>query len=394
MHYEFDEIINRKSGDYSFSSKWQAPGYILKSLGVEEIREDAICLETADMDFKVAPEIIEDLHALVDHGIFGYSTIPASYREAVCGWYERRQGWKFEKDDIYYAPGTHDAVARCIQAFTNEGEGIIVLTPCYGYHGDVEGNKRVYVPVEMINDGKEYFTIDYDALQKAAAEPNNTMIIVCHPHNPSGRVYTVEELQKIAEICRANNVLMVSDEVHSDILRKGQEFTPMMKAVGTEGMIACTAVNKTFNLAGLSMTNVIICDKALKEKYNFFGMPTPFGIQAVISAYNKGDAWVDALNEYLDKNIDACIDFIHENLPKAVVWKPEGGYSLNVDFSGYGLSDDEVIDKIYRKAGVVLNSGLFFDDRRGKQIHRACLSSPKALLLEAFGRIAEEFKNC
>ena len=121
-------------------------------------------------------------------------------------------------------------------------------------------------------------------------------------------------------------------------------------------------------------------------------MPSPFGIQAVISAYTKGAAWVDALNKYLDQNIDACIDYIHKHLPKAVVCRPEGGYSINVDFSGYGLSDDEVIDRIYSKAGVVMNSGLFFDDRRGKQIHRACLASPRAICLEAFERIAEEFK--
>ena len=394
MKYNFDEIIDRKNDEFSFSSKWQAPGYILNSLGVKELREDAICLETADMDYRVAPEIIEDLMKLTQHGIFGYSSIPERYKEAVCQWYKTRQNWEFSPEDIYYFPGTHDAVAKCVLKYTKAGEGVIVLVPCYGYHGDVDRNGRKYVPVEMINDGKEYFTIDFEAVEKACQDPNNTMLIMCHPHNPTGRVFTHDELVKIAEICRANGVIIVSDEVHSDIIRKGQAFEPMMKACGPEGLIACTAVNKTFNLAGLAMTNVIIQDPKLKdEAASFYGMPTPFGIQAVISAYTKGSDWVDALNQYTDESIDACIDYIHEHLPKAVVCRPEGGYSINVDFSHYGLSDDEVVDKIYGKAGVVMNSGLFFDDKRGKQIHRACLASPKAMCLEAFERIAKEFEG-
>ena len=394
MKYEFDEIIDRKKDPFSFSFKWKSPDYILNDLGVREIRDDVICLETADMDFRTAPEIIEDLKALSDHGIFGYSSIPDSYREAVCGWYERRQGWSFSKDDIFYYPGTHDAIAQLVKQYTKEGDGVIVLVPCYGYHGDVEPSGRRYVQVQLINDGREYFTIDYDALEKACRDESNTMLIMCHPHNPTGRVFDHEELNRVADICRKNGVLIVSDEVHSDILRKGQSFEPMMKACGPEGLIACTAVNKTFNLAGLAMTNVIICDPKLKQEgRGFYGMPSPFGIQAVISAYKKGDAWVDALNEYLDLNIDVCLEYISEHLPKAKVIRPEGGYSLNIDFSGYGLSDEEVVERIYGKAGVILNSGLFFDDLRKTQVHRACLSSPRSVCLEAFGRIAKEFEG-
>ena len=393
MKYDFDQIIDRKNDLYSFSFKWKSPDYILNDLGIKAAREDTICLETADMDFKVAPEIIEDLNRLCDHGIFGYSAIPDSYYEAICGWYERRQGWKFSPEDIVYFPGTHDAIAELVKKYTKPGEGVIVLVPCYGYHGDVEGNGRNYVTVQLINDGSEYFTIDYEAFEKACADQNNTMFIMCHPHNPTGRVFTHDELNRVAEICRKHNVLIVSDEVHSDILRKGQDFEPMMKACGPEGLIACTAVNKTFNLAGLAMTNVVISDPALKMKAGgFYSMPSPFGIQAVISAYSRGDAWVDALNEYVDGNIDVCLDFIHKNLPKAKVIRPEGGYSLNIDFSAYGLSDEEVVERIYGKAGVILNSGLFFDDIRGKQVHRACLSSPRSMCLEAFKRIAKEFE--
>lgn len=394
MKYDFDEIVDRKTGEFSYSFKWQNPSYILNALKVspDSLREDIICLETADMDFRVAPEIIEDLMKVTAHGIYGYSQIPAAYREAVCQWYKERQNWEFSPEDIYYFPGTHEAIAQCVKRYTKVGDGVIVLTPCYGYHSDVDENGRKYVAVELLNDGKEYYTIDYEAFEKACAVENHTMFIMCHPHNPTGRVFTHEELVRVANICRKHNVLIVTDEVHSDILRAGQSFEPMMKACGPEGLIACTAVNKTFNLAGLAMTNVIIQDDSLKrEAGNYFAMPSPFGIQAVISAYTKGEAWVEAMNAYVDETIHVCIDYVQEHLPKAVVLKPEGGYSINIDFSGYGLSDEDVIEKIYVKAGVIMNSGLFFDDRRGAQVHRACLASPRSICLEAFERIAKEF---
>lgn len=391
MQYNFDEIIDRKNDPFSFSAKWQGAEYVLKTLNVDSVRDDRICLETADMDFKVAPEIREDLKKLTDHGIFGYSILTPTYRKAVQSWYEKRQNWKFAPEDIYYFPGTHEAIAQCVKRYTKEGDGVIVLTPCYGYHEDVEGNGRKYVSVELMEDDG-YYSINFSAFEKACSEPCNTLFILCHPHNPTGRVFTEAELVKLGDICRRHGVLILSDEVHSDILRKGQSFMPMMKACGEKGVISCTAVNKTFNLAGLAMTNVIVSDQTLKSPLeSYFMLPSPFGIQAVISAYTKGEKWVDELNEYTDESLKECIELIHEKLPKAYVTMPEGGYSIYIDFSPYGLSDDEVVERIYKKAGVVLNSGLFFDDRRGKQIHRACLASPKSMIKEAIERIALEF---
>lgn len=390
--YNFDEIIDRVNDPQSFSLKWSGTDYILKELGVNELRQDAICLETADMDFRVAPEIRDDLMKLTEHGIFGYSVLTDEYKNAVCNWYKSRQGWLFNPEDIYYFAGTHEAVAQCVQRYTNPGDGVIVLTPCYGYHSDIDAHGRKYVCVDLLNDSNEYFTIDYDALEKACSKEENTMLVMCHPHNPTGRVFTPDELRNVAEICRANNVIIVSDEVHSDIIRRGRDFEPMMKVCGSEKLISCTAINKTFNVAGLAMTNVIIRDPELKTKVNdIFPLPSPYGIQAVISAYTKGEKWVNALNKYIDENIRVCLDYIREHLPKVKVISPEGGYSINMDFSGYGLSDEEIVDKIYSKAGVILNSGLFFDDKRGKQVHRACLASPRAICKEAFKRLAEEF---
>jgi len=393
MKYDFETIIDRVNEKYSFSFKWRKPDYILNSLGIDKIRDDSICLETADMDFKVAPAIIEDLKGLCEHGIFGYSFITKEYREAVKSWYHRRQNWDFDIDDIYYLPGTHEAVSECVKRYTKVNDGVIVLTPCYGYHSDVDRNNRRYVCVDLINDGSEYYTIDYDALEEACKVENNTMLIMCHPHNPTGRVFTHDELVKVYDICRRHNVLIVTDEVHSDIIRNGVNFEPMMKACGDKGIISCTAVNKTFNLAGLAMTNVIIKDPSLKpqmESYNL--LPSPFGVQAVISAYNKSEDWLNEYNKFTDELVNDSFEYIKKKLPKVKMWKPEGGYSINIDFTPYGLTGDEVTNRIYKKAGVILNSGLFFDDKRAKLVHRICLASPKKVIFEAIDRITKEFE--
>ena len=165
---------------------------------------------------------------------------------------------------------------------------------------------------------------------------------------------------------------MVTDEVHGDIIRKGIEFHPMMKVVGTQGIIALTAVNKTFNLAGLAMTNMIICDPEMKEKFGtYFSLPSPFGIAAVIAAYNHGTDWVDELNEYLDENIDYAINFIKEKMPRAKCYRPEGGYIIWIDFSGYGLTDDEIKERLSNRAHLILQGGANFDAGNGQQWQRA-----------------------
>lgn len=391
--YNFDEIIDRINDPYSYSVKWIDSPMMRGMMGTEEVPEDRISLVTADMDFKVAPAIIEAMHKVAEHGIYGYSTLTPAYYNAVCHWYKTRQDWEFKPEDITFMPGTHTGVAEAVKRMTNPGEGVIVLVPSYSYHGDVDKIGRTYVPVELINtDG--YYTIDFDALEKACAEPNNTMFIICHPHNPSGRVWNDEELTKMAEISRKHGVVMITDEVHSDIIRKDVTFHPMMKVVGPEGLIAFTAVNKTFNLAGLAMTNMIICDPEMKERFDsYFNLPSPFGIAAVIAAYTEGADWVDELNEYLDENIDYAINFIKEKMPKAKCYRPEGGYIIWVDLSGYGLTEEEIKDRVVNKAHLVLQSGANFDAGEGTHFQRICLPSPKSIIIEAFERLYKAFEE-
>ena len=387
--YNFDEIINRES---TYSSKWSLEGWTKEIYG-KELPAERICLHVADMDFKCAPKIIEAMHKISDEGIYGYSNIPDEYYSSIISWYKRRMDWEIKKDNIFYAPGTHTAISECIRRFTNENDGVIVLTPSYSYHMDIENNNRTFVSVDMINNNG-YYIIDYENLNKVCQNPNNTAMIICHPHNPTGRVFTNLELSKIAQICRNNDVLMISDEVHSDLIRKNVEFTPMMKAVGSKDLIVATAVNKTFNLAGLQMTNMIIEDLELKRKFlDYYASPTPFGIAAVIAAYNESEDWVDELNKYLDSLIDDVIKYINQYIPKCKVYKPEGTYILWLDFRDYKLSDEELKQKIATNAKVIIQDGASYDEKNKGQFIRLCIASPKSIIMEALQRIANEFNN-
>lgn len=397
MKYDFEQIVDRMHAPYSYSAKWNSEGMMAdrmkKMYGLEELPEDRLCFQTADMDFKCPPELIEAMIKTAEHGIYGYSEVPKEYYEAICRWFHDRFEWDFSPNNIFLtSSGTHDLIVKCVKAYTQPGEGVIVLLPSYNYHADIEPYGRVQVGVEMKNDNG-YYTVDYEALEKACADKNNNLMVMMQPHNPTGRVFTEEELLKIGEICRKHGVIIVSDEVHIDIARKGQKVIPVMKALGTQGVITATAVNKTFNVAGLAMSNLIIEDPYLKAKFPVAKpFSTPFGISAVIAAYTKCDQWVDELNEYLDKLIDYAMERFAKDLPKAKIRKPEGTYVLWADFSGYGLSDEELAKKIC-DAHLGLSDGSRFDAVNPRQYYRICLTSPMSQVVEAFDRLAEAFKD-
>lgn len=398
MKYDFDTVVNRAEAPYSYSVKWKNDTPLAKVMGqmfgIDTLPEDRLCFQTADMDFKCAPEITNAMIKTAEHGIFGYSSPPYEYYDAVCKWFHDRFDWDFSPESIFVGPsGTHRLIVDCINSFTQRGDGIIVLLPSYNYHEDIEDNGRVMVGVQMLND-HGYYTVDYDALEKACQDEHNTMIILIQPHNPTGRVYTKEEILKIGDICRRNNVIILSDEVHIDIARKGIEVNPVMKVLGPQNVIAATAVNKTFNVAGLSMSNLIIEDQSLREKLQTgFPMASPFGISAVIAAYTQCAQWADELNEYLDTIIDYAMERFAKDLPKVQIVKPEGTYVLWADFSAYGLSDEELAKRI-KETHIIIGDGTMFDQLNGKQYRRICLTSPMSQVKETFDRLAAQFTDC
>jgi len=392
MKYNFEFIADRKNAPYQYSSKWADIQSNRERYNYgNPLPEDRLPMQTADMDFKCPPELVDALVKTAEHGIYGYTEIPDSYYEAVINWFTRKFDWHFEMDDIFPCmDGTHVAVQHCINFYTEPGDGIILLVPSYGYKKDIEPLGRHEVDVQLIEEDG-YYTIDYDALEKAAEDPKNTMIIFIQPHNPTGRIFTEEEILKVGEICRRHNVIIVSDEVHVDIIRKGNTCLPVMKILGGKGVISATAINKTFNTAGLAMANVIIQDPELKAKYRVKKNSTPFGVSAVIAAYNKGEEWVRQLNEYLDMLIDYSVERFHKELPHAKVIVPEGTYCIWVDFRPYKLGAAEVNKRIIDKH-VMLKMGSVFSDIDGDEWGRLCLTSPKPLVEEALDRIIDAFK--
>ncbi|MBX3051960.1 MAG: pyridoxal phosphate-dependent aminotransferase [Caldilineaceae bacterium] len=392
MIYNFDEIISRKG---THSVKWEA-GELLKEIGItERFDEDTISLFVADMDFPCPQPVIDALHARVDRLMFGYSTYTTTpdYIEAIQGWFARRHGWDIDADSIVYSPGTVEAINMAVKAYTEPGEGVIIQRPVYSpFTSAITKNQRVVVNNSLRHtDG--YYTIDFDDLEAKAKDPNNKLFILCSPHNPVGRVWTPEELVRMAEICLANDVVLVSDEIHGDLVRQDVTHYPICTLVDDDRLIACTATNKTFNMAGLHCSNIVINNKELRTKFTDqigFKSPTPFAITALIAAYNEGEEWLAQVNEYIDGNLAFLQDFLAEHMPQVKYRIPEGTYIGWMDFSGYGLSPKEVHDRIYNRANVVLEDGKLFGEE-GLEFQRICVPSPRPLLRQALERIADQF---
>ena len=251
------------------------------------------------------------------------------------------------------------------------------------------------VDSHLIKDKTGYWSMDFEDIEKKCADPQNRILVLCNPHNPIGRVWTSEELKTLAAICIKYHVLIVSDEVHCDITRKGVQHYPLAVAAEDQSnIIMLTALNKTFNLAGMQCSNVIISDKFLKERFmKTFGhrSPTPFAIAATVAAYTDCDEWVRQLNDYIDENINWVMNFLSKEIPLVKVTKPEGTYCMWLDFSAYGLTDKEIHKRIYSDANVYMQDGTVHDPKFGQCCQRICVPAPKSIIMEAMQRVAAQF---
>ena len=398
MKYDFDEVIDRRHDPSSYSIKWAKDPKIGKMLGADTINDDTIAIFTADMDFRCAPPIIDALRGVVDHGIFGYSAAPEpDYSDAVIDWFKRRENWEIKPEELIYVNGTVEAMKQIILALTEPGDGVIIQRPVYGpFSSTIEGTGRTIVNNQLISDDEGYYTMDFEDLEQKCKDPDNKLLMLCSPHNPVGRIWTDAELAELARICRENDVIIAADEIHGDLIRRGLEFHPIATLADNVNIITATAANKTCNLAGLHCTNLVIKNPELREKMKkslgHVGQ-TPFGIAATMAAYNDGEEWLEELKEYLDGNIDWIMNFLKERMPKVKCRRPEGTYILWMDFRGYGLSAEEIHDRIYNKANVLLEGGTMFDPVEGAGFERVCVPSPRSVIQEAFERIAREFEG-
>ncbi|WP_423799881.1 MalY/PatB family protein [Neobacillus sp. SAB-20_R2A] len=394
MKYDFDQIVDRRN---TYSLKWDG-GDLIKELGItKRYDQETLPLFTADMDFPVPQPLLDALHQTVEHRIFGYSIFPKEYFEAIQHWFKKRHDWDIQTEEIVYSPGTVHALNVAVRAFTEPGDGVIIQRPVYPpFTAAIEGNGRQVVNNALIREQDGTYSIDFEDFETKAKNENTKLFILCNPHNPTGRIFTPEELTRLADICEKNQVIIIADEIHGDLIRRNQTFIPIAKAAAnTQHIITCTAINKTFNVAGLHCTNVIIPNPELRNIFSQamgFQLPSPFTVSALIAVYHEGEEWLEQLKEYLDETMEYVKGFFAEKMPHVKVHIPEGTYVMWMDFSAYGITPEEVHDRIYNKANVLLEDGSMFGEE-GQDYQRICVSSPRPIIKEALVRIEKEFAD-
>ena len=397
MKYDFDHEL-RRFGTYSM--KWDDDAFFKAITPNLRLDKDTIRLNLADMDFRTAPAIVRAMHRVADFENFGYTTASSApeYKPAIIGWYRRRHGVELRPEWIVHSNGALDGVQQTILAFSRPGEGVILCRPIYrNFTSVTQQTGRHVANCQMIDRGDGHYEMDWEGLEKVCAQPENKVFVLCSPQNPVGRVWTREELSRIAEICRKNGVVVVSDEIHSDIVRRGVKHIPIIDAVeDLSNIIMVSGVNKTFNLMGLHCAYSVIPDKALREKFQAgyeTPMPTAFALAGMIAAYNESEDWVDELNAYLDDTITAVVAAIREKLPKVRAYVPEGSYVLWLDFGGYGYDGTTLLSIINQRGNVALQRGSAHDPDHSGSFMRLCVTSSKATVLEAVDRIAKAFQE-
>ncbi|MBS4174823.1 MalY/PatB family protein [Bacillus sp. FJAT-49736] len=389
MQYNFDQEINRLNTN---SVKWDETENIFGE-------KDLIPLFVADMDFRVPEPVIEAIKKRAEHGVFGYTARDDSYYEAIVGWMKRRHHWEIEKEWIIHVPGVVPALGMIVNTFTKPGDKIIIQPPVYHpFANVVEKNDRVIVPNPLkFEDGR--YVMDLEDLENKI-DSDVKMIIISSPHNPVGRVWTKEELMQLGEICLKHNVLVVSDEIHFDLLLKGNQHTPFasISEEFANHSIICTAPSKTFNLAGLQTSNIIIPNNNFREQFTntleslLIGMTSTFGLVATESAYLYGDEWLEQLLDYLGHNLDFVTDYIQKNIPELKVIQTEGTYLVWIDCRKLGFDRKTLEQFMLKEAKVALNQGYIFGES-GDGFVRMNIACRRSILEEGLTRIEKAVKN-
>ena len=391
MKYNFDEIVERRG---THCVKWD-----------ESPSDDVIPLWVADMDFKAAPQILEAVKKRAEHGVFGYTVVEEDYYVAVINWFRRRHNWRIHREEILYTTGVVPAMSVAIKALTMPGEKVLILSPDYncffssvrnngcevletslirGYEGtgarglenSLEAESNL-VPPHLRTTVPPTFSIsiDWDDFEAKCSDEKTTVFLLCNPHNPTGRVWTKEELERMNDICLKHNVKVVSDEIHCELMMPGHTFQPFaaVSEACRKNSVILNSPSKSFNIAGLNINEV--CDV------------NPFGPVALIAAYNESEDWIDELNQYLWGNYQVLCDFIDKNLPQWKVCPLEGTYLPWVDVSAMGIPVDELCDRLLREAKVWINPGTMYGRESGMGYVRFNIATQRSRLIEALERI-------
>ena len=382
MKYNFDQVVDRQ---HSHSFKWQLGG------------RDVLPMWIADMDFQAPKPVMDAIIKRAEHGIYGYSMPEDGFFDAVINWQKKRHGWNIDKDWITFCPGIVPGLNMLVRAMTHPGDKVIVQTPVYyPFFDAILNNGRQFEKNPLILENGKY-RMDYVDLQKRAEDPRAKAIILCSPHNPVGRVWSRDELRQLGQICLENDIIVISDELHCDLVFKGHQHIPFA-AISTEfaeNSVTCIAPSKTFNLAGLQTSTLVIPNESIRNLFlngSIFKRTNPFGIVALEAAYTHGEAWLDQLKDYLEDNIRYLCEFVKDRLPGIGVIKPEGTYLVWMDFRSLALDNAALEDFMLNKAGIWLDEGHIFG-KEGDGFERINVACPRSILEQGLIRIETALKN-
>lgn len=400
MKYNFDEIVDRQNTNSLNTDGFR--GYIFHA-GPEKVfpykDEEFVRMWVADMEFATPQPIIDGIKARLDRRIFGYTMMfKDDYYNSFATWCKTMYDWGFPKEELTFSAGVIPALYQLVELLVAKDEKIIIHTPAYGYfQHTAEYNHVEYVKAPLLKDNND-FRIDFAELEKIAADPKVKLLIWCNPHNPSGRVWSEEELQRVAAIVEKNDLWIISDEIHCDLLRTGLKHIPMGKVMPDyKKLITCMSASKTFNMAGLMFSNIIIRDKKLRKKFNNrdknIGFLNPLSIAAHQAAYDHCGEWLDQLKIYLDDNFVFVDNFLKEKLPDSVFKIPEATYLAWVDMGKCLPGIDNMADFFANKAGVLLEGGddLFVGNAKG--FIRLNLAMPRSVIDTGLNRMYEAIKE-
>nr|WP_286207916.1 MalY/PatB family protein [Clostridium caldaquaticum] len=364
-----------------------------------DVKENELPMWVADMDFQTAPEIIEAILKRANHGIFGYNIVPHEFFQAIANWWDKRHHFKIEKDWMMFCTGVVPAVSSIVRKVTTVGENVLIQSPVYNiFYNSILNNGRHVLSSDLVYDGQEYH-IDFDDLEKKLALPQTTLMILCNPHNPIGKLWDKETLERIGELCYKHNVLVLSDEIHCDLVEPGHEYIPFASVSEKclKNSITCIAPTKTFNIAGLQTACIVVPDERLRHKVNRgintdeIAEPNSFAVTALVAAYTKGEEWLDELREYIKENKNTVNNFIRENIPNLYVVPSRATYLLWIDCSKVCSRSAKLTSFIRENTGLYVTDGEEYGPN-GKTFIRMNIACPRERLLDGLKRLEKGIK--
>ena len=390
MKYNFNEKIDRRN---NHSAKWE-------EMGNKFVSNDLWPMWIADMDLKTAPVIIDAMREKLEQGIFGYVYRPASYYQSAADWIERRFDYKIDPKTLINSPGVVPTLSILVRLMTKADEKVLIQSPVYyPFSAVVRENERELVVNSLVKDETGYYTIDFEDFEKKVSDEKVTLFIMCSPHNPVGRVWKREELQKMSELCLKYNVRVIADEIWRDIVMPGHKHIPaasLSKEI-EHNTITCFSPTKTFNIAGLQASFATLPReeewKMLDEELGRLDVKrnSPFSLVGFEAAYTKGEEWLEELLIHLDGNMDYVVNFVKERIPEVKVRKSEGTYLMWLDFSGLGMTKEELSMFMQKEAKIALDDGFWFGEN-GAGFERMNIACPRYMVEEGMNRIENAVK--